>query len=59
MSVGSFYMYEIPFDPRLIWMPRPLNGDFFDSRIGDRFMWTRGGIEGRDFNGPQINTGQW
>lgn len=57
-SVGT-YAYQWPSTPILRWEPAPLNGMTSDVSIVDRFMWTRGGLLGRDFDGPEIDTGQW
>ncbi|MBX3359936.1 MAG: type II secretion system protein [Phycisphaeraceae bacterium] len=55
----SWYTFAMSLHPRNRWYPDPLNGQLTDPNITDRLMWTRGGILGRDFDGPEINTGQW
>jgi hypothetical protein len=40
-----------------LWEPPAVNSLGFD-RLTDRYRWTRGGIRGRDFDGPEIDTGQ-
>ena len=42
-------------DPR--WEPPTLDGADIDL-MPFRFQWTRAGLGGRDFGGPDINTGQ-
>ncbi|MCH7792588.1 MAG: hypothetical protein IID31_09955 [Planctomycetes bacterium] len=47
---------------RFIYQPRPwepatANGQLSEQLIG-YYRWTRGGIMGRDFDGPEIDTGQ-
>lgn len=39
------------------WEPTTTTGDPSEPVTG-RFRWTRGGIEGRDFGGPEVCTGQ-
>lgn len=55
----DFYAFVKSLRPQEWWFPNPLNGDYIDENIIDRMMWTRGGIAGRDFDGPEIDTGQW
>lgn len=56
----TFYRFDVPSSsPAQQWYPMPLNGMLTDPNVTDRFMWTRGGILGRDFDGPEIDTGQW
>ena len=39
------------------WEPPTTNGSFGETVTG-YYRWTRGGIKGRDFDGPEIDTGQ-
>lgn len=39
------------------WEPPTLSGTGSDMLAG-RFRWTRGGLAGRDFGGPEVDTGQ-
>ena len=42
---------------RKSWEPPTTNGKTHESVIG-HYRWTRGGLKGRDFDGPEIDTGQ-
>ncbi|MCH9058952.1 MAG: hypothetical protein IIB55_10025 [Planctomycetes bacterium] len=39
------------------WEPPTIDGSFRE-RVTGYYRWTRGGIKGRDFDGPEIDTGQ-
>ena len=39
------------------WEPPTTDGSFSETVTG-YYRWTRGGIMGRDFDGPEIDTGQ-
>lgn len=51
------YMYSISFRPNEQWEPFPLNGQYTDE-VQAHYQWTRGGLAGRDFDGPPAETGQ-
>lgn len=55
----DWYDFAWALKERNRWYPAPLNGLLIDNNMTDRLMWTRGGILGRDFDGPEIDTGQW
>jgi hypothetical protein len=46
----------ISYRPRK-WEPPTSNG-MLNERVSGYYRWTRGGIRGRDFDGPEIDTGQ-
>lgn len=56
-SSDAVYSYEWELRSFNQWYPRPLNGTFVDL-IDARFRWTRDGLKGRDFDGPEARTGQ-
>lgn len=55
----GFYGFAGSTSPVTRWYPMPLNGGPNDYNIKDRLMWTRGGLAGRDFDAPEVDTGQW
>lgn len=56
-SSSAYYDYEWPLQSYHQWYPRPLNGLYIE-RVYTRIRWTRDGLKGRDFDGPEARTGQ-
>lgn len=51
------YTYAWSASAAMRWYPGPLNGTLSDN-VNGYYRWTRGGLAGRDFDGPPARTGQ-